>query len=104
MHVEPQPLQAMESLPALIAFRFSLGLKNVQSSLEVSPLAGAPCHAQGWPQPGEQGIGGDTPQAHLLLTKAHNKLPFKKAGGNLRRTRREAENSNGFRKLNGRKK
>lgn len=47
---------------------------------------------------------GRPPQAHLLPTKAHNKLSFKKAGGNLRRTWREAENPNGFRKLNGEKK
>lgn len=52
---------------------------------------------------GSRGISGGTPQARPLPTKAHNELSFKKAGGNLRLTRREAENSNSFRKLNGEK-
>lgn len=44
-----------------------------------------------------------TLQAHPLPTKAHNKLSFKEAGGNPRWARKEAENSDSFRKLNGEK-
>lgn len=59
--------------------------------------------APAWGQ-GAGGYVGGSHQAHLLPTKAHNKLSFKKARGNLRWTWREAENSNSFRKLNGEKK
>lgn len=76
MQVDPPALQTRGSLPALIAFCFCLGLKNVQSSLEVSPSR-SPVS-----QPGdrEQGERCGDPQAHPLLTKAHNKLSFKEQG------------------------
>lgn len=51
------------SLAALIAFLFSLGLKNVQSSLDVSPQQEPRVTPQSWPQPGdrEQGDGWGDP-------------------------------------------
>lgn len=96
-----------------LPFLFSLGLeKTVQSSLEVSPVPGCgvplqkePCATPGaepsWGT-GSRGTGGRIPLwAHLLPTKAHNELSFKKAGENLMRTRQKAENCNSFKKLNG---
>lgn len=59
--------------------------------------------APAWGQGAGGWVGGPS-QAHPLLSKAHNKLSFKKAGENLRWTQREAENSKSFRKLNGEKK
>lgn len=83
------------SLAALIAFLFSLGLKNVQSSLDVSPQQEPRVTPRAGPSlgTGSRGMDGGTPLAHPLLTKAHNELYFKKAGESLRWTRREAENS-----------
>lgn len=63
-----------------------------------------PALTRAWDREQGDGWWDPPPWAHLLLTKAHNKLSFKKARGNLRQTRQKAENFNSFTKLNGEKK
>lgn len=62
VQADPPVLQARGSLAALIAFLFSLGLKNVQSSLEVSPQQEPRVTPRAGPSlgTGSRGMGGGT--------------------------------------------